>query len=334
MRTATGEIDSPPRSRGVRAEQMAVRVPVGLGFLAISCALFYRAVIFFSAPWAPLAIISAVFLLLGITWLVSALMDSNVWRLHLGGLATVFIVPLGFVLICMILAGAHHEGDFRDHAVARTGTVVAVSNRQWDPADAVWEGDETIALRQPVAGYHSVVFRLAHHVGYKTGDRITVLVDPRHPGDVELPGALGLPLTIGVLAGTLSVTAVLIALSVLITWAIARGDAGSPHEPDFIDATWASWTRWRAEPQDVVPWTGAVRAAAWAPVFAIAAIAAYAILEWSQWWLFLLPATLAALLGPALAARRSFPFFRQAALPLALSAVAAAAPVLLITVAF
>lgn len=99
---------------------------------------------------------------------------------------------------------------------------------------------------------------------------------------------------------------------------------------DFIEATCASWGVWRHELQDFVPWTGVVRLAAWLPVFAVDALVAYAVLEWPKWWPFLLPFPLVAILGPALAARRSFPFFRHAALPLASSAVAAAAPVVLI----
>lgn len=310
---------------------MAIRVPVGLGFAAISCALYYRAVIFFSAPWALLAGISAVFLLISIPWLVSAVLASNVWWLYFGPLIGLFIVPLGFVFLSVILAGAHHAGDFKDHAVARTGTVVAAPNEQWDPVGHVWYGPVTIALRQPVAGHQSVVLRLAHQVDYATGDRVSVLIDPRHPGDVELAGKQGLAMNAAILAGTVSTAGVLIAIAVALTCSVALADAACSRNPDFIGATWASWTRWRREPQDLVPWTGAVRMAAWLPVLAIDALGAYAILEWSQWWLLLLPGTLLAILGPVMAARRSFPLFRHAALPLASVAVAAAVPVLLIT---
>ena len=317
----------------MRAARIGSRLPVGLGFLAVSGALLFRAAEYYSAPWAWLGLISGIFLALAVPWMVSAVRPWNVWNLHAVAFLVALTAPAGIMVVAAMLASAHHAGDFTAHAVARTGTVTAVQANApaGDASSNPWDSHAILALARPVAGQHTVVLRPPYDLGYAAGDRVAVLVDPRHLGDVELPGHQGWTTKGLVVGATGSAAALGLALFAVIVF-LAEGpvdDAG--RKPDFLDSVWQSWARWRSEPQDLIPWTGAVRAVAWLLFAAITTLSVYAMADWSQWWLYLLPGIPVAIGSAAAAAGRSFPRFGDAAWPLASLAVAAAAPVLLIT---
>jgi hypothetical protein len=314
----------------MRGTRIVSRLAVGFGFLAIAGALFFRATQFYRAPSGWLGLLSGLFLLLAFPWIVSAL---RIWNVRtLSGLAFMALALLpGLALVAVMAARAHQASDFAAHAVPRTATVTAVRDQTVPDPDGgtdVSQSDVTLALAEPVAGRDTVVLRLPHG-GLLAGEQVKVLVDPRHPSDVELPE--GWKSTDSVLwltfAGIL-IGEALLAITVLVTLEGPRGDG---RKPDFLDETFRSWARWRAEPQDFIPWTATVRAVAWLPFFAITALAVHAIAGWPQWWLFLLPAVPSAIGSAVAAARRSFPRLRDAALPLASLSAATAAPVLLIT---
>jgi hypothetical protein len=314
----------------MRVKQVASRIPVSLGFLAISGALFFRGTQFYRAPWAGLAPLSAVFLALAIPWIVSALRAWNVYYLHAWMFVILFVLPWGFMIAGAMAASAHHASDFTAHAVARTGTLTAVTTQYSTDSDGEPVG-VTLALAPPVAGRHTVDLQLPYRTDYAAGDHVAVLVDPRHPDDVELPGHQGWQ-TIEVVLGWIAVAGLAGCVIGIVKAMLGEGPStDEEREADFLDATWRSWAEWRAEPQDLIPWTAAVRAVAWLPFFAITALVVNATVNWRLWWLLLLPAPPVAIVSAAAAVRRSFPRFRDAALPLASLSAAAAAPVLLIT---
>jgi hypothetical protein len=232
-----------------------------------------------------------------------------------------------------MLASAHHVGDFTAHAVARTGTITSVQPDApgGDAGSNPWDSHAILALARPIAGQHTVILRPPYDLGYAAGDSVAVLVDPRHLGDVELPGHPGWTTRGLVMGWTGSAAAFGFALLAAIVFLVEGPVDDAGRKPDFLDSAWQSWAQWRSQPQDLIPWTGVVRAAAWLPFAAITTLSVYAIADWTQWWLYLLPGVPVAIGGAAAAARRSFPRTRDAAWPIASLTVAAAAPVLLIT---
>jgi hypothetical protein len=177
----------------MRAARIGSRLPVGLGFLAVSGALLFRAAEYYSAPWAWLGLISGIFLALAVPWMVSAARPWNVWNLHVVAFLVALTAPAGIMVVAAMLASEHHAGDFTAHAVARTGTVTAVRANApaGDAGSNPWASHAILALARPIAGQHTVVLRPPYDLGYAAGDRVAVLVDPRHLGDVELPGHQG-----------------------------------------------------------------------------------------------------------------------------------------------
>ena len=79
----------------MRVKQVVSRLPVGLGFLAISGALFFRGTQVYGALWAGLAPLSAIFLALALPWMVSAVRSWNAWNLHNVVLLSLIFLPGG-----------------------------------------------------------------------------------------------------------------------------------------------------------------------------------------------------------------------------------------------
>ena len=267
----------------MRMGQFTYRLTAALCLLAVSGALFYRAVIFYRAPWGLLGGLSAVFLVLGIPWLVSALCGWNAWELFGGALlAGLIFIPVGVVFFAGLGAGFHHAADFAGHAVARNATVRTVTHTEAVDATGgeAWTTDVSLALQQPVAGRHLVTLQLPQLVDYPSGRQLKVLIDPKAPGDAELASAPGVPAAELVIAPI--VGAALIAFGMFGMLTFGRSTDGR-RMPDFLNATRRSW-------------------AAWLPFFAITAVSVYAVTQWPQWWLLLLPGLAVAMLGPVLPA--------------------------------
>ena len=72
-----------------------------------------------------------------------------------------------------------------------------------------------------------------------------------------------------------------------LSWRVLPGGADGRRMPDFLNATRRSW-------------------AAWLPFFVITGVSVYAVAQWPQWWLFLLPGLPVAMLGPVLPALRRY----------------------------
>jgi hypothetical protein len=277
----------------MRAEQLTYRLTAALSLLAVSGALFYRAVIFYRAPWAILGGLSAVFLALSIPWLLSALCGWNTWELHFGAVVAGFIfIPLGVILFAWLGADLHHATDFAQNAVARGATVRTVTHTEAYAGDGseIWSTNVSLALAQPVAGRHLASLQLpGQQVYYPTGQQLKVLIDPKAPGDAELASAPGVPTALLVslpIWGTASAAFGVFCI-VSLCWRVLPGGTDDRQRPDFLNATWRSW-------------------AAWLPFFALTGVSVYAVTHWPQWWLFLLPGIAMSMLGPVLPALRRY----------------------------
>jgi hypothetical protein len=101
-----------------------------------------------------------------------------------GAIATVFVA-----LAIVNYSKAERSSFVQAHGTSTLATVVSVNNEQYcGRSSCYWNATIPVELARPTDGASATVVSYPQYSSLISGQRITVLVDPRQPGYAELPG--------------------------------------------------------------------------------------------------------------------------------------------------
>ncbi len=107
--------------------------------------------------------------------------------------AVVLLCLTGGIVACVVgTVQLHQQGSrssyVQNHGAFATGTVVSVDNFQYCVRSCHWTAHIPVTLGSPALGVSTTTVHYHARSYLASGERVSVLVDPRDPAYAELPG--------------------------------------------------------------------------------------------------------------------------------------------------